>query len=104
MKQVRFTKDMHPWRSGDDGVVPDALAEQLLKDKEVDNVRPYPPKDVVFDPRVNSDVKLAKQATPAVQKPQAAAPAAPSTRPVLQPKTYMTRAQRRAQQFGGRRP
>jgi len=51
---VKFTKDMHPWRAGQDGVIQDdALAARLVKSGEAQDPRPYPPPDVapVLSPR-----------------------------------------------------
>lgn len=85
MKIIKLTRDMHPWRKGDDAVVPDALAEQLVSKNEAEGVRPFPPLDVVFDPRVNDAV------------------VAPPDKTVAHTKSFLTRAERRAQRFGGRR-
>jgi hypothetical protein len=85
MKIVRLMKDMPPGHhKGEDVVLPDEVASKALKNGDADNERPYPPQDVVFDPRVREQ---AKQRTVPVQP-------APS---------FLTRAQRRAQQFGGRK-
>jgi hypothetical protein len=46
MKIVKLTRDMRPWRAGDDAVLPDELAEKLLKLGEAQDPRPYPPSDV----------------------------------------------------------
>ena len=47
MRIVQLTRDMRPnGRAGDDIVVPDAVAESLVKNKEATNPRPFPPPDV----------------------------------------------------------
>lgn len=45
-----MTRDMRPWRKGEDAVLPDEMAEKLLKAKEAENPRPYPPPDVAPPP------------------------------------------------------
>lgn len=66
MRIVNMTRDMRPWRKGEDAVLPEDMAAKLVKDGDASNSRPFPPPDV--------------------------APA----RPVVEPKRYMTRAERRA--------
>ena len=46
MKIVRISRDMRPWRAGQDAVLSDELAEKLIKSGEAENPRPYPPADV----------------------------------------------------------
>lgn len=46
MKIVRLTKDMHPWRGGQDAVLPDDLAAKVIASGEASDPRPYPPPDV----------------------------------------------------------
>lgn len=46
MKIVKLTKDLHPWREGQDAVLPDELATQVLKSGEATDPRPFPPPDV----------------------------------------------------------
>lgn len=44
---VRITKDLHPWRKGQDAVIAsDTLAAQLVKSGDAENPRPFPPPDV----------------------------------------------------------
>lgn len=47
---VRLTRDMRPWRTGDDIVVPLEQAELLVKNGEGEDIRPYPPADVAPPP------------------------------------------------------
>ncbi|HZP88650.1 MAG TPA: hypothetical protein VFB54_17710 [Burkholderiales bacterium] len=66
MKIVTLTRDMRPWRKGQDAVLSDELAKKLLKDGDAQNERPFPPPDV-----------------------------APATaQPAFEPKRYMTRGKR----------
>lgn len=60
---VRLTRDMHPWRKGDDVALPEALAKKLVESKEAEDPRPFPPPDV----------------------------AGPKPEPLLKPKRYLTR-------------
>ena len=46
MRIVTFTRDMRPWQSGADAVLPDELAAKLVADGDAKNPRPYPPPDV----------------------------------------------------------
>jgi hypothetical protein len=50
MRIVTLKRDMRPWRAGQDAVVPDAIADMLIKSNEASNPRPFPPPDVA--PRV----------------------------------------------------
>jgi hypothetical protein len=66
MKVVTLTTDMRPWRKGDRPVLPDLLADKLVKSGEATDPTAFPPQD---DPHF-----------PAVAKPE--------TRPA---KRYFTR-------------
>lgn len=69
MKMVTLTRDMKPWRAGESYAVPDEMAQRLVKSGEAKDERTFPPPDV----------------SPPTQ-----------TASPLQPKTYMTRADRKA--------
>jgi hypothetical protein len=38
---------MHPWRAGQDAVLPEALVKKLIASGEAKDPRPYPPPDVL---------------------------------------------------------
>lgn len=42
MKLVTFTCDMRPWPANHQAAVPDAVAERLLAEGKVKDVRPFP--------------------------------------------------------------
>lgn len=46
MRIVTITRDMRPYRAGQDAVLPDDLADKLLKSGEAKDPRPFPPPDV----------------------------------------------------------
>ena len=46
MKIVRLTKDIRPWRCGQDAVLPDGLAIDLVDSGDAEDMRPFPPDDV----------------------------------------------------------
>jgi hypothetical protein len=69
MLTVTLTKDMRPWRAGDEVPLPDALAEQLVAAGEATGARPFSP-----------------EAAPAAATSAPAPAAAPSKR------RYMTRS------------
>ena len=46
MRIVTLTRNMRPWSSGQDAVLPDELAEKLIADGDAKNPRPFPPPDV----------------------------------------------------------
>jgi hypothetical protein len=46
MKIVKLTRDMRPWREGQDAVLPDDLADKLVKAGDAKDSRPFPPQDV----------------------------------------------------------
>lgn len=67
MQIVTFTRDMRPWRKGQDAVLEDSLVTRLLENKEkhedgpaVENPRPFPPSDVAPTVRVAAPVPAAK--------------------------------------------
>jgi hypothetical protein len=43
MKLVELTRDMRPWRAGDSALVPDVVADAMVKAGEAHNARPFPP-------------------------------------------------------------
>jgi hypothetical protein len=43
---VTMTRDLRPWRAGQDAVVPAAKAAELIENGDAENPRPYPPPDV----------------------------------------------------------
>jgi len=81
MRVVQLTRDLRPWHKGQDAVLPDDLAERLLKSGEATNPRPFPPADVAPQKPVGAPVPPVTQAT---------APTKP-TRPTLHRKDYLTR-------------
>lgn len=46
MKIVTLTKDLRPWGKGESPVLPDEVADRLVKDGEAKDPRPFPPQDV----------------------------------------------------------
>jgi hypothetical protein len=50
MRIVKLTRDMRPYRQGQDAVLPDELAAKLVEKGDAEDSRPYPPVDVA--PRV----------------------------------------------------
>ncbi len=80
MRIVQLTRDLRPWRKGEDAVLPDDLASRLLKSGEATNARPFPPPDVAPATPVGS-------VSPPVEAPKPDRPA----RPILHRKNYMTR-------------
>jgi hypothetical protein len=46
MRIVQMTRDLRPWAKGQDAVVPDGVAQKLLKDGDAADSRPFPPPDV----------------------------------------------------------
>jgi hypothetical protein len=46
MKIVTIERNMRPWRAGQDAVLPDELADKLVKAGDAKDPRPYPPQDV----------------------------------------------------------
>jgi hypothetical protein len=46
VRVVELTRDMRPFRKGQDAVVPDDMAAQLVKDGDATKSRPFPPPDV----------------------------------------------------------
>jgi len=51
VKTVTFTRDMKPFRANEDRVLPDDVADQAVAAGDARDPRPFPPADVVFDPR-----------------------------------------------------
>ena len=43
MKLVELTRDLRPWRAGDSALVPDAVADAMVKAGDGHNARPFPP-------------------------------------------------------------
>ena len=43
MKLVELTRDLRPWRAGDSALVPDMVADAMVKAGEAHNARPFPP-------------------------------------------------------------
>ena len=43
MKLVELTRDLRPWRAGDSALVPDMVADAMMKAGEAHNARPFPP-------------------------------------------------------------
>ncbi len=43
MRIVTMTRDLRPWRSGEDAFVPDELAEKLIEAGDAKDSRPFPP-------------------------------------------------------------
>jgi len=54
MRIVTITRDLRPWQARQDAVLPDALAERLVKEGAAENPRPYPPADVAPVVQVNA--------------------------------------------------
>ena len=50
MKTVTLTRDMRPWRDGDDIHVPDDVAGTLIAAGEARDARPFPPGSEVKEP------------------------------------------------------
>ena len=46
MRIVTMSRDLRPFRQGQDAVVSEALADMLVKAGDASNPRPYPPPDV----------------------------------------------------------
>jgi hypothetical protein len=46
MRIVKLSRDMRPWRAGQDAVVPDEVADKLVEAGDATDPRPYPPEDV----------------------------------------------------------
>lgn len=46
MKIVTLTKDLRPWGKGESPVLPDEVADRLVRDGEATDPRPFPPQDV----------------------------------------------------------
>ncbi len=46
MQIVTLTRDMRPWRSGQDAVLPDEIAAKLVDSGEAKDPRPFPPPDM----------------------------------------------------------
>lgn len=44
MLQVRLTRDVRPWRCGDEPPLPDDLARRLVESGDAADPRPWPPK------------------------------------------------------------
>ena len=55
MKLVELTRDLRPWRAGDSALVPDMVADAMVKAGEAHNARPFPhtaePADPAESPR-----------------------------------------------------
>ena len=47
MKLVELTRDLRPWRAGDSALVPDAVADAMVKTGEAQSARPFPPQPEV---------------------------------------------------------
>ncbi len=43
MKLVELTRDLRPWCAGDSALVPDAVADAMVKAGEAQSARPFPP-------------------------------------------------------------
>jgi hypothetical protein len=46
MRIVKITRDLRPFRAGQDAVLDDVLAARLVKDGDASDSRPFPPADV----------------------------------------------------------
>jgi hypothetical protein len=46
MRVVTITRDMKPYRAGQDAVLPDEVAAKLIASGAASNPRPFPPPDV----------------------------------------------------------
>ncbi len=61
---VTIVRDMRPWRAGQDAVLPDDLADKLVKAGDAQNPRPYPPQDVAPAVPVGTETLTLKRPRP----------------------------------------